>query len=247
MRALFLSALLLLPTAPALAQNAAHPAAPGADRYEACVTRAASDPAGALAEAQGWRGAGGGAPARHCEAMALAGLGRALEAAAALEALGLETPLAAQRGEIFLQAADLRLAGGDASGAQTDYGHALSAAPGSGISAAAYEGRARARAALNDAAGAAADLAEAIRLAPQESELRSLHAAALRRTGDATGALASAEAAVRLSPSSSLALYERGAARRALGDAAGAQADWREALARDPSGAGADLARAALR
>lgn len=247
MRALSLLSLLLIPAAPAFAQSAAPSAAPSAahpaDRYEACAARTASDPAGALAEAQGWRGAGGGAPARHCEAMALAGLGRGLEAAVALESLAMETPLAAQRGEIFLQAADLRLEGGDASGAQTDYGHALSAAP----SAAAYEGRARARAALNEAAGAAADLAEAIRLSPQDSELRSLHAAALRRTGDAAGALRSAEAAVQLAPSSSLALYERGAARRALGDSAGAQADWREALARDPNGAGAALARAALR
>ncbi len=243
MRALSFSALLLIPSAlahPALARPAA---AQSPDRYEACVSRASFDAAGALAEAQGWRGAGGGAAARHCEAMALAGLGRVLEAAVALEALAMETPLAAQRGEVFLQAADLRLEGGDASGALTDYGHALASAPG----AAAYEGRARARAALDDAAGAAADLAEAIRLAPQTAELRSLHAAALRRAGDAAGALASAEAAVRLAPDSSLALYERGAARRALGDSAGAQADWREALARDPNGPGAASAQAALR
>lgn len=228
--------------APALAQT---PTGSGADsaRYESCVMRAGADSAGALTEAQGWRASGGGAPARHCEAMALAGLGRAVEAAAALESLGLETGAASGRAEIFLQAAELRMAAGDSAGAQTDYGHALAAE----ASAAGYAGRARARAALNDARGAAADLTSAIRLAPQEAELYALLAAAMRRLGDARGALAAADSAVRYAPSSSLALYERGAAKRASGDLAGAQADWREALARDPNGADADLARAALR
>ena len=56
-------------------------------KYRACVETASSAPEQALADALTWRDTGGGLPARHCAALAMAWLGLYAEAAAEFEAL----------------------------------------------------------------------------------------------------------------------------------------------------------------
>ncbi|MFN0042534.1 MAG: hypothetical protein ACKVSF_04885 [Alphaproteobacteria bacterium] len=57
------------------------------ERYGACLRQIGEDAQKALRTGEAWRGQGGGAPALHCVALALAALGQHAEAAVKLESL----------------------------------------------------------------------------------------------------------------------------------------------------------------
>ncbi len=84
------------PTAPAAPGSGilGAPATPAeidqARQYADCMSLADSAPDKALAKAKAWQRKDGGAPAGHCAAVALVGLGRYKEAASAMEKLAVE-------------------------------------------------------------------------------------------------------------------------------------------------------------
>ncbi len=80
---LALAAAVVLAAPAARAQDAAA----GRARYLACTALADRTPESALDEAVQWRDEGGGAPARHCMALALIRMGKFADAAAELDTL----------------------------------------------------------------------------------------------------------------------------------------------------------------
>lgn len=215
--------------------------AAAADRYETCLAEAESRPINTEREARAWELEGGGNPARHCLAAALFRQGEYEEAGWRFRSLATElaerdpilaAPLAAQSGAAWLAAEDHDRAiealdqaiGWD--GAQPGY----------------YVTRARARAALFDYGGAAADLEEAVSLAPENPDARLLAAAAYRRMGLLPEASAAIESALELAPEVPALLLERGNIRLLGGDADGARSDWRQVMNSAPESPAADAA-----
>jgi tetratricopeptide (TPR) repeat protein len=185
--------------------------------------------------ADGWYARGGGDAALHCRAMALASLGSFAEAARGLDMLAQGTPDASAQADLWTQAGDFHMAASDPATARGFFDKALAA---DAQSVEALDGRARARAAQRDFAGAVEDLNRLLWLSPNDVEGLSLRAAARRQSGDAAGALADADAAIAADPASALAYFERGAARAITGD----RADWQEAERLDPGGEFGQLA-----
>ena len=232
--AFFLGALIVPAFAPA-----ANDESPEA-HYRACMAKARLAPDAAFDDAVAWTGLGGGAPARHCLAVALIGLGQHAEGARRLEALAQDTYEAPMRAELLAQAAQGWLLAGDAARADDVLTAALRVAP---ENAELLIDRAGARAALKRYGEAAADLTEALARDPRRADALALRAGARRFLDDIEGALADAEAALALDPSLPEALLERGILRRIKGDDNGARADWRAILAAASTGAAAEAAR----
>lgn len=230
MRALLICALCVF-AAPALAQE---------DNYRNCTLWVSADPAKALAEADRWGEDGGGLAARHCRALALAGMGDFGAAALEAESIAARTTDSAAYVSLLVQAGEFRMAAGDGAGARTQFDRALASDPNH---AEALDGRARATAALGDFAGAIADLDRVIALQPGNAEALALRAAARRQSGDVAGGLADAEAAVAADGGSAVAWFERGAARAVSGDTSGARVDWEQAALLDPGGPTGELAQ----
>ena len=70
---------ILVTLGPAAATTPDRPAERAAE-YDRCMNLTRGDPQSALDQATGWQARGGGAPARHCAAVALGGLRRYAEA-----------------------------------------------------------------------------------------------------------------------------------------------------------------------
>jgi len=216
------------------------PALPGATRYERCLALAASRPRAALEAAQGWRG--GGASAGHCEAVALAGLGRYSEAALKLDGLARDPAIAdpAHRAELFDQAGNAWLLAHKPGPAQSSFSAGLRLRPGDPDLLA---DRARAKAMDRDWTGADSDLSAALARAPSRPDLLVLRASARRALHRAKDAMADVEKALRLQPGDAEALVERGVLKFDAGDKAGAEADWQKAIASAANSAAAQSAR----
>lgn len=209
--------------------------------YQSCLGLLDTDAAQALRVAEEWRNAGGGLPARHCRALALAQIGDFAAAALEAEALAGEAPESALKVDLLTQAAEFKLAVSDTFAARGLFDRALAIEP---DAIEALEGRARTAAAQRDFSAAITDLTRLLWIAPGDAEALSLRAAARRQTGDKAGALSDAEAAVAADPLSAVARFERGAARAVSGDVTGARADWDEAERLDPEGEIGPLVRA---
>jgi len=214
-------------------------AAQAVTTYDDCIGVAQSAPSSALSLADTWYASGGGDSARHCRAMALAGLGSFAEASRAVEMLAQETGDNTAQADLYAQAGDFQLAARDAVEARRLFGLSLAREP---QNVAALSGRAWAAAALNDFAGAIGDLNNLLWMTPNNAEVLSLRAAARRQTGDIDGAMADAEAAVVADPDSAVAHFERGAVRAMVGDRTGAREDWLNAERLDPGGETAQMA-----
>ncbi|MEM9232830.1 MAG: hypothetical protein AAGA69_01165 [Pseudomonadota bacterium] len=81
--------------------------------YETCTDLVQADPMAALDYAEAWQTEGGGAPARHCVAIATLGLGRPASAGAMLARLAdEETYDAGVAARLYIQAAEALMAGG---------------------------------------------------------------------------------------------------------------------------------------
>lgn len=111
----------------------------------------------------------------------------------------------------------------------------------------AFKGRGGARLAQGDAAGALADLSEAIRRKPSFMDAYLFRAEARAALGDVPGALGDFAEAIRLRPGYPETYLRRGVVKSAAGDAEGAIADFGRTLELFPDFARAHFYRAQLR
>ncbi|MEO0820798.1 MAG: hypothetical protein AAF074_10290 [Pseudomonadota bacterium] len=229
------AAALLLLGAPAGA------AAPNA--YDRCMARVAEDPTAGEAEAARWRQSGGGLPARHCHAMALAALGAEARAGAELAALGGEAGELPpeERARILAQAAEFFLAAGEPEAAGEAVSRALLLAPDPALHTLA----ARSAAARGRWAEAVLALDTAIEIAPSAGRA-ALRATAYNRLGQASAARADALWALEMAPGDPDGLLALGSAEAALGNRPAAREAFLQAIEADRGGPVAEFARRRL-
>jgi Flp pilus assembly protein TadD len=237
-------ALALFLAAGAGAGLAVGPAAAVED-YDGCVGLIEGDSARALREAEAWVGAGGGAAARHCRALALIATGAEERAVDELLGIAAEEPGLAPgaRAEVLVQAGEMLLDAGDSVTARAVAGQALALAPAdpdvAGLSAAV-------QLAEGDASGALAGLSRALAGAEPMPRLLVLRAAAQRRLGRFVAARDDAEHATGLAPDMASAWLERGRVAAAIGDPADARDAFLRAIELDRAGKIGAAARTAL-
>ncbi len=211
--------------------------------YAACTALARRDAEAAFESALAWRDAGGGAPAQHCIALALIGLGQFAEAAARLETLawdmvktrpGLRADVLGQAGQAWLRARQ-------AERADAALSAALDIDP---MNTELLIDRALALATLGAFWEAIDDLNAASDLDPDRADVYAFRASAYRYLDTLELASEDVERALALAPGSPMALLERGNIRRMKGNDAGARADWLEVLRAAPGTPAADAAQA---
>ncbi len=226
---------------PAAAQRDIDPAG----EYASCMALVHRDPDAAFESAMAWRDFGGGAPARHCVALALLALGQSAEAATRLEALAQEMTDADRplRAEVFGQAGLAWLVAGQAERADAVLSAAVELDP---DNPELWIDRAQALAARGAYRDAIDDLNRAIELAPERADAHAFRASAYRFVDSLDRAAADIKRALMLAPRDPVALLERGNIRRLAGDEAGARSDWVQVLAEAPDTPAADAARANL-
>ena len=223
--ALFLAGLSLF-AAPALAQTEE---TDSAARYEACLELAAREPERAFETASAWQALEGGAPAQHCAAVALIGLGHHVEAGERLEALAQDL---AGKGEprlsltALVQAGQAWLLAGNYERAYAVQTAALERAP---EDVELLVDRAVTLAAAENYGEALADLDSALALAPGRPDILIYRASARRFLGEIAAALDDVDRALVLDPDNPEGLLERGNLRRIENDLEGARADWQRA------------------
>jgi len=229
----------------ALALVVSMPAAAAPSRYDACLNRAQTDPAGAFADATMWAKHGGAAAADHCAAVALVGLRRYGDAAGRLDALA-HSPFAAdpaRRSALFDQAGNAWLLAGRPDSAVASFSAGLAA---DSFDADLLADRARALAAQQNWAKAESDLSAALMVNGDRADLYVLRGSARHALGRKADARADFDRALRLQPANADALLERGTMKFEAGDVAGARADWQKAAEVAPGSAAADTARQRL-
>lgn len=210
------------------------PAQDPARRYERCLEQIKLNAQAALESALEWVGEGGGAPAKHCHALALIETGHADEAATRLEALakahgGFGDDL---RQEILIQAGNAWLIAGNARAAAADFTAAIELARlaklGAAAEATALGDRARARILANDTKGARADLDAAIKLLATPTALTT-RARLERLAGERGAAHGDVARALKLDPKFAESYLERGRLMLLMRDPNAARRDFLEA------------------
>jgi len=183
-----------------------------AERLTACLAKANDKPELALAEAQIWAGAGGGAYAAQCKGYALGIATRWPEAASAFET-GASVPGIAPvtQGRLWAQAGNAALVAGDATRAAGSLDRALELPlPRTLSTGEIYLDRARARVALNRLPEARKDINEALVLAAADPLAWLLSATLARRMDDLPLATAHIEQAAKLANSDAAVALEQG-------------------------------------
>ena len=238
-----------LATAAAACAVLALPAARAADtdaaQYDACMKRAREVPADARSRATQWRDQGGGAPARHCLAVALFNLGQNEEAANLFEALAQdsETPAADLRAELYAQAGQAWVQAGRWERAWKAQSAAVDLRP---KDPDLLVDRALTLGSAGKYWEAIDDLNRAIDLAKDNVDALVLRASAYRRVNSLDLAAEDVERALALQPKHVDGLLERGMIRKAQGDLARARQDWIAVLQTRPESPAAEVARANL-
>jgi tetratricopeptide (TPR) repeat protein len=217
----------------------------GKGHYERCLYLVDRNPRGAYEAANAWEADGGGAPARHCAALALVGLQRYAEGAARLDALGRDVSAGdlVLRAEILGQAGNAWLLAGKGDNAIASFTTGLNYSINNPDLLA---DRARARALNRDWKGAEADLSSALGVYPSRGDLLVLRASARRAQGRRADARADLDRAVALNAGDADALVDRGSMKFEDGDIAGARADWQKTVASAPNSSAASEARGYL-
>ncbi len=227
--------------APAGAQNSPGAGGDPAQRYDACVNEVERDPPAARETALVWRAKGGGAPAQHCLALALAAAEDYTAAAQALDQLAEQLPPGStpSPADILGQAANAWLLAGELTTARQRIDDAVTRQPKDLLL---WKDKIRFAAAAKDYQQALRDVDRSLALAPRDAGLHVLRASALRHLGrmdDARDAIAEAFA---IDGGGDSALLERGLIKERRGDTAGAKADWRELVGKYPDGNAAKAA-----
>jgi tetratricopeptide (TPR) repeat protein len=240
-----LAALLILAATPAMAAEYTQLddlAIPGSSRYERCLSLAHSSPKAAYEAAQKWNA---GAPAEHCEAVALTGMKQYVEAAKKLDVLARDTKngTPTDRATLFDQAGNAWLLAKHPAQASDSFTAGLVLAP---DNADLLMDRARASAMSNDWASADRDLTAALLHQQDNPELYVLRASARHALGRKKEARADIDQALHLNPAFSEALLQRAEMEMAEGDEASARADWQAVVDTSPNTGAAKEARAKL-
>lgn len=218
---------------------------PAADRYQACLDRAAKQAEAAYEDAMSWRAEGGGPPSEHCAAVALTGMKKYADAGERLDKLGENPALgdASMRAEVLAQAGNAWLLAGRPAQAVQSLNAALSFVPGNADT---LIDRARASALLGRWPAAEQDLSAALLTNPSLVEALVLRASTRRAQGNWPGAEGDATKAILLDSNSLEALVELGLIRAGKGDRSGAREAFLAVLAKDPKSPAADSARNAI-
>ncbi len=229
---------------------AAPPARTATERgYDDCAALVHSDPAAAIERATRWQKAGGGTPAGQCLGLAHAAREEWGPAAAAFGAAARAAELArdGRAANLWVQAGNAALAGGDPATARTDLDHAI-ALPvlSDAMKGEAWLDRARAGVALGDLAVARADLDQAIALVPQDPMAWLLSATLARRQSDLVRAARDIAQAETRAPGDAAIALEHGNIAILAGHADEARAAWQRAQSADPRGDAGKSAQASL-
>jgi tetratricopeptide (TPR) repeat protein len=220
-----------------------------AARFEACTALLAADPAKAVADAERWRGGGGGPPAQQCLGMAFAAQERWAPAVAAFEQGAKEAELKrdGRAATLWVLAGNAALGGNEAAAARNHFDRAL-ALP---VLEGAFRGealvdRARAQVALADMAAARADLDAALKLVAADPMAWLLSATLARRQSDLPRAEQDIAQAARLAPDDASVALEAGNIAKLAGADDAARTAWEQAIKLEPEGAAGQSAKAAL-
>lgn len=222
------------PAALILGLLAATPAG-AVESYDACVAMVERDPVTAEIEATRWAAAGGGAPARHCRALALAAQGAERRAAELMTEIAVEdrTLPDQARAELMVEAGELYLGLGDLEAGRAAVDRALKLAsdprPALVLSA-------RLRAEGGDWQGAVADLEHALARGQPDAGILILRAAARLHLGQLVAARADLAWAEELAPEDPALWLEKGSLAAAEGRRDAARAAWLKAIALDREG-----------
>jgi len=241
--------LLLAQAATATPMGPVGPASTDRTRYEHCIVRANSDPAGAEAEAGAWRVAGGGFLASQCLGMAYSREQRWSAASVAFEsaATAAEKAKDPRSSSYWAQAGNAFLAAGDASKARAALDAAIASGTLTGMDLGeAHLDRARALVTANDMEGARDDLDRALGEVPADPLAWLLSATLARRTGDMPRAQKDIAEALRLGGDDSDVQLEAGNIAAKAGDAEAAKTAWQQAVDLRPDSASGKAAAAAL-
>jgi len=217
----------------------------GSAQYDTCIKAALGDPKSGFERAIEWRDTGGGAPAKHCVAVALYALGEYGEAATRLEALvneggGLQKSL---RIALLGQAGEAWMADDQYDRAKAVLSAAIKLSPDDlGL----LLQRSLAEAWSHEYFEAIDDLNRVIELKPDHVDALAYRATAYRYVGSLELASDDVERALKVKPDHPGALLERGIIRRLSSNDKGAREDWMKVIRLSPESAAADAARTNL-
>ncbi|MDE0943165.1 MAG: tetratricopeptide repeat protein [Alphaproteobacteria bacterium] len=214
-------------------------------QYRSCIALTYREPWDAFERAEAWAALDGGAPARHCAAMALLEAKQYDRAAQRLEALAAALPSDhyPSAGDVLAQAANVWLLGGRVDLALQAIELALQYDP---DKAGYLVDRGRIRAEQGQHAAALLDLDRAIAFDNTDDDAIAFRAAALRHLGRRDEAMAAIERALLLNPNNPSARLERGILRFDVGDKKGARADWLQTIQEYRGTPAGDAAQARL-
>ena len=210
--------------------------------YRACMKLVQSAPEDAYESALAWEARGGGAPSKHCSAVALLALGHHSDAGERFEALAASLDKTQRETRIgaLTQAGQAWLLAGDLERAHAAQSTALETAPGN---ADLWIDRALTLALAENYWEAIDDLNRAEDLAPLRAEIFIFRASAYRYVDALDLAAEDVARGLKLSPDHPEGLLERGNIRRLTGDKDGARADWLRIVTLNEESPAADAAR----
>lgn len=218
-----------------------------AKQYAACMELTKDHPQDAYDSAGTWLAQNGGAPAQHCRAVALVGLGRYTEAAQLMQTVAAQLaqtdPSKGLAAHLYDQAGQIWILQGDPAQAIAASTAALQITPNDVDM---VMDRAVALGAAERWRDAIGDLNHANELAPKRADILVLRASAYRYVNSTELALADANQAITLDPKNAEAHLERGILKANAGDKAAARADWLQAIQLAPNSPTAEVAQARL-
>jgi len=233
----------------AAAVQAASPAGAEVAELKACTALVKSAPEKALDHAGAWRLRGGGLSARQCLGLAYAALERWAPAATAFEqaAAEAETARDPRGGDLWAQAGNSWLAGGDPAKARKAFDAALAGtALGPALRGEVHLDRARADVAIGDIPSARADIQKALELVAADPFAWYLSAALARREGNLGRARADIAKALAMAADDADVQLEAGNIAGLSGDVAAARDHYARAVRAAPDSAAGMAAATAL-
>lgn len=217
-----------------------------ARQYRTCLSLATKRPREAMDVAVSWIARKGGAPAEHCQAVALLGLGRPAEAARLLERIAdnrADPMVERLQADLMGQAGNAWLVAGKPEAARRALTRALARRP---EDADFLIDRGIAHASLKQHWQALTDLSRALKLDPDRIEALVYRATVYRRMGELDLAHTDARLALAIRPGHPEALMESGMVLRLKGDRDGARRTWRTLVKTAPENPLAEMARRRL-